>query len=220
MSKKKNIFFLLIITFSYNNFGQSKFQAFKKLTPPEKRWVILHPFVAKKAYEISEEAKKVSLSLLNDTLLDGDNNGGQIDAFRHAYWMARLTQEIGRRRARSLGKAHEKGNFWQYKKKYKEEGTIPDKKSSEMDILNNDIGIDIGLENKNISKDSLKKLIIDFILDGGLWILYKDDKGNFLDCDGNIIPSTSLGKWETPKCLVPSNKKRGIKTYSPQEISQ
>jgi len=207
------IFFTVI-----NINGQSKLEAFKKLTPPEKRWVLFHPFVASRAYKISEETKQLCDSLLTDTLLDGDANGGQIDAFRHAYWMARLTQEIGWRRAKSLGKAHEKGNYWQYKKNSKEDGAVPDKKSSEMDFLNNDIGVEIGLENKKISPDSLVKIIVSYILDGELWILYKDEAGNYLDCDGQIIPDSLLNKWNVPKCLVPSNKKRGTKTCSPQEI--
>ena len=39
-----------------------------------------------------------------------------MDAFRHAYWMARLRQEIGKTAARSLGKAHEKENYQTFKK--------------------------------------------------------------------------------------------------------
>ena len=45
-------------------------------------------------------------------LLDKDPSGGQVDAFRHAYWMARLNEEIGKNAAKSLGKAHEKENYW------------------------------------------------------------------------------------------------------------
>lgn len=34
-----------------------------------------------------------------------------------------------------------------------------------------------------------------------------DEKGIFLDCDGNIIPNEHLkGKWENNKCLVGSDK--------------
>ncbi len=213
-------FLSLLLIFAEQGIGQNKVEAFKTLTPPEKRWVITHLFVAGKAYKISKEAKHVADSLLNDTILDGDNNGGQVDAFRHAYWMARLTQEIGWRRAKSLGKAHERGNYWQYKKMKKEEGLVPDKKSSEMDFLNNDIGIEIGLENKSVSKDSLKSIIIGYIKNGELWILYKDENGRYLDCNGNVIPDSLLNAWETPKCLVPSNKKRGAESCSPQEISE
>lgn len=34
-----------------------------------------------------------------------------------------------------------------------------------------------------------------------------DEKGNFLDCDGNIIPNEYLkGKWENDKYLVGSDQ--------------
>ncbi len=198
-----------LILLSVAGYSQ-KFKTFNRLPPPEKWWVITHPIVAGKAFEISVEAENVADSLSKDTtLLDGDGNGGQVDAFRHAYWMARLSSEIGWRRAKSLGNAHEKGNFWQYKKGISEDGVLPDKESSDMDFLNNDVGRDVGLEYKNVSKDSLQKIIIKMILDGELWVLWKDKNGNFLDCDGNVISDSLLyHKWETPKCLVPSNKKR------------
>jgi len=206
---KKFIVFGLVLFSVFVSHAQ-KWKAFRKLPPVEKVWVITHPFVASKAYKISKEAKSMADSLIkNDTLLDHDGNGGQVDAFRHAYWMSRLSSTIGWRRAKSLGDAHERGNYWQYKKGLKEDGSLPDKPSSDMDFLNNDIGRDIGIEYKDVSKDSLKSVIIKKILDGELWVLWKNKKGQFLDCDGNIIPDSLLyHKWETPKCLVPSNKER------------
>ena len=38
-------------------------------------------------------------------------------------------------------------------------------------------------------------------------IIKKDDKGNFLTCDDQIISKESLkGKWKNNKCLVTSKK--------------
>ena len=73
--------------------------------------MLFHPFKATKALEISKEVNRISDSIKKTNLLDGDASGGQVDAFRHAYWMARLKQEIGESAARSLGKAHEKENY-------------------------------------------------------------------------------------------------------------
>ena len=84
---------------------------FKKLSCPEKRWVIFHPFVAKKALKVSLEAREITAEIKQQKLLVGTGNGDQIDAFRHTYWMARLAQEIHWRKANRLGKAHEKGNY-------------------------------------------------------------------------------------------------------------
>ena len=181
--------------------SQSNWQQFKKLSSPKKTWVIFHPFKAKRALAISKEANRVADSIKNSPLLDGDIAGGQVDAFRHAYWMARLHQEIGKNAARSLGKAHEKENHQTYKKSKLEDGVVPDKISSEMDLFNNEIGLSI-----RPTKKGLIYLIINLIHLGKLKVIKKDVNGNFLTCDGLKIPIESLkGKWENNKCLVNSN---------------
>ena len=185
---------------------ESRFKSFKSLSRPEKIWVIFHPFISKKAYHISKEATKMADNLANDRQLDGDKNGGQIDAFRHAFWMASLTQEICWRKARSLGNAHEKGNEIFFKRNKAEDGTIPDKVSCEMDLLNNDIGIKIGREKYDFETEQLVFFIKSEILNGNLWIIKKDRNGNFLNKDGEIIEIDKLkGKWENDKCLVRSD---------------
>ncbi len=65
-------------------YAQSNWQRFKQLLPAQKAWVILHPLKAKKAYQVSLEATKISDSIAKTHLLDGDPSGGQVDAFRHA----------------------------------------------------------------------------------------------------------------------------------------
>ena len=114
LMKRVLIFYCLLS--SLQIFYQSNWQAFKKLSCAEKTWVVFHVFKAKKAFEVSKEAQRVADSVAKTPLLDGDKNGGQVDAFRHAYWMARLHQEIGKNAALKLSKAHEKSNYQQYKK--------------------------------------------------------------------------------------------------------
>jgi len=181
----------------------SNFQNFKKLSTPEKCWVIWHPFVAKKAYRITKTARKATFKVEKDSVLVGTGNGDQVDAFRHAYWMAVLTSAIGERRSKKLGKAHEKGNYKDYKKRRKEDGVIPDKVSSEMDLYNNLIGIEIG---KVTEITELKKVVIDAVKNGKCKIIKINSLGNNLDCEENVIPVENLkGKWENEKCLVDSN---------------
>ncbi len=185
---------------------------FRKLSRPEKCWVIKHPFIAKKAFLLTQSVRKATDSLKNTTILDGDANGGQVDAFRHSYWMALLSHKFNWRKAYHLGKAHEKGNYIDYKKQKYEEGSIPDKISSDMDICNNLTGIEISFKFKGYNlkfkevKDSLQKVILKSILDGKMTIIKKDSKGRFLDEKGNIIDNDSIKhKWINNKCLVPSN---------------
>lgn len=183
---------------------ESNLKKFRRLSGPEKCWVIFHPFVAKKALKVSEKTRLLTKEIQRNGVLKGYGNGGQIDAFRHTFWMATLTQEIGKKRARSLGRKHEKGNYKDYKKRRLEDGVIPDKISSEMDLFNNEVGIKIGTKSDDLN---LKELIVEAVLKGNCKIIKKDTYDNFLDCDGIYIPIENLkGKWENKKCLVWSNE--------------
>lgn len=184
-------------------------QQFNKLSRPEKCWVISHIFVAGKAWKITQFVRLQTDSVQKSNILDGDANGGQVDAFRHAFWMASLSQKINYRKAIKLGNAHEKGNYLDYKKHRLEDGSFPDKISSDMDFWNNDIGLQIGKSFPNISQDSLKKLVIEFISNGKMKVIKKNNFGQFLDNEGKIIEKDSLkGRWENAKVLINSNFKR------------
>jgi len=201
-----SVIFILLLLSNPILSQENIFKKFWSLPCPEKKWVIFHPFIAKKAYDVSHEAKEVSENMINDRQMDGDKNGGQVDAFRHAYWMARLAQEIAWRKARSLGKAHEKGNKIYYKRNKMEDGCIPDAISCKMDLLNNEIGIKIGQANKNSDVENLIFIIRSEILKGNLWIIRKDIKGNFINEKGEVLDVDKYrGKWETNKCIVNSN---------------
>ncbi|CAL2080055.1 DUF6973 domain-containing protein [Tenacibaculum sp. 190524A05c] len=190
-------------------FAQSNYQKFKELSSPKRWWVILHPFKAKKALLISKDVNKVSDSIRKSNLLDGDHSGGQVDAFRHAYWMARLKEEIGTSAARSLGKAHEKENYLMYKKRKLEEGIVPDEISSEMDLFNNDVGLSLTTKGNKTPRKGLIYRVINAVLEGKMKVIKKDKNGNFLTCKGDIINAKSLkGKWKNTKCLVSSNAKK------------
>lgn len=204
---KKLLF--LVLLFPFYTTAQSNWHQFKKLQGAQKTWVLLHPFKVKKAFIVSREASRVSDSLRASPLLDGDHAGGQVDAFRHAFWMALLRQEIGENAARSLGKAHEKDNYKTYKDRKLEDGVIPDKISSEMDLFNNEVGLTLSKKGNNLPKRGLIYRVINAIHQGKLKVIKKDKKGTFLTCNDEVIPKKSLvGKWKNNKCLVNSNYKR------------
>ncbi len=204
----KRILFFLALIVSLQTFSQSSFKSFFDLSGPKRMWVIFHPFKAKKSLEISKETNRVADSIKKTKLLDGDGAGGQVDAFRHAYWMARLHQEIGKRAARSLGKAHEKENYLTYKKMKLEDGAIPDEISSKMDLHNNEEGLKLASKFSTVSKKGLVYRIINAIKVGKMKIIKKDAIGNFLTCDDKKITAEELkGKWKNNKCLVSSNNR-------------
>lgn len=197
---------ILFLLCSTSLLAQTSNMGFFDLSGPKKTWVIFHPFKAKKSLRISNETNKVTDSIRKTNLLDGDASGGQVDAFRHAYWMARLRQEIGKSAARSLGKAHEKENHLTFKKRQLEDGIFPDEISSIMDLHNNEEGLKLIKRRSKISQKTLIYKIINAIKEGKMKMIKKDKNGKFLTCDGILISNKSLkGKWKNNKCLVNSN---------------
>lgn len=197
----------LLIFFSVSLSAQSTFKQFKKLSKPERCWVIMHPCKAKKAFHITKQVQSDMDSIKTTGLLGIDNNGGKLDAFKHAYWMASIANGIGERRAWKLGKAHEKGNYLQFKKHQLEDNMLPDSISSVMDLHNNLAGIKAEKEVKNYSKTIMQEKIILELYNGKLFMIKKNSEGDFLNCGGTVIPMNQwLGKWGVPKCIVPSSK--------------
>jgi hypothetical protein len=189
--------------------AQSGLHTFLRLSWPEKRWTLSHPFVAGKALAAAREARFESRQLALSPLFDGDSLGGQVDAFRHAYWMARCAQEFAPNKALRLGSAHEQGNYRQFKKSRMEDGTPADSIFCEMDLFNNRVGVDLGTEFRFAPADSLQKIVQSAILNGQLRIIRKDESGVALDCSGRRIdPAEYRGVWGIPKCLITSDRPR------------
>ncbi len=141
-----------------------------------------------------------------DSIFKATGNGDKRDAFRHTFWMASLSQEFHWRKVYKLGKAHEKGNYKDYKKHRLEDGAISDSISSEMDFLNNDAGRQIGMDNKNLSKKELIILVKEELADGAFWIIKQNAKGDYLNRNNQIINMELYkGKWSNPKVLVRSD---------------
>ncbi len=199
-------YFLLIVILLLSSCSPKLSQSFKKVSKAEQTWAFFHPFKAKKAFLISKETERIKDSIAHIGVIGKDNNGGQLDAFKHSFWMASLTQRIGKNAALSLGKAHEKGNYKSFKKRQLEDGMLPDKPSSEMDLFNNSVGVKVGVQYKKESKKVIIQQLLKKLYQGKLRILNKDSLGNLLNCQNKIIPIDSLKhRWFTKKCLVPSN---------------
>lgn len=186
--------------------AQSNWELFKSQSGALKKWALLHPFKAKKAFIISNEAIKVSDSIATTNLLDKDKAGGQIDAFRHAYWMAILQIEIGKNAAFSLGKSYERANYKSFKKGVLENGIYSDFTSKKMDLFNNKMGLTFSIKSDTRSKNGLIYKIVNAIKRGDLKVIKKDCLGNYLTCGGTIILKENLKKWKNNKCLITSKK--------------
>lgn len=197
---------IITILLSTKTIAQSIFQRVAHLNYPEKLWVLRHPFITPKTLKISNIAGKIATETISDPEMDGQFSGGQVDAFRHTLWMAMLSQKINPQKAYNLGVAHEKGNKIDFKKKKLEEGRLPDSVSCEMDLKNNNIGLEIGKEFKNATVEELEVIVKQAVITGRCFKIKKDKNQNFLDENNQIIPEVEyLGKWITPKVLVSSN---------------
>ncbi len=196
----------LLLAISICFFAQSVHgQSFFKLEKAMRFWVLKHPFAAIKAKTISKSTLHMVDSLKKSMVLDTFLSGGRLDAFRHIFWMCQLTEMIGPKKARSLGKAHEFANYQQFLNRKKEDGDRPDSLSSVMDLLNNEIGIHIA-QNDSSEIGLIIPYIIGIILNGNATIL-KRQSNAYISCDfQHIDPILYKDKWFIPYCLVRSSE--------------
>lgn len=199
---------LLLVCSARQVAATPKVKPFRQLSRPEKVWAVLHPFKAKKSYACALRARIVTDSLEKAGVFT-DRTGGQLDAFRHAYWMA-LMINVGLKEetVRTIGEKHEKGNYLDFRKGNAEDSIVPDSMSCVMDLKNNEKGIELGKQFRDGDKKiSLINLIIIQIWNGKLFILKKDENGNYMDCEGKYIDLNKFIRiWSIPKCLVGSDQ--------------
>lgn len=95
-------------------------------------------------------------------------NEGYRDAFRHAFWSARLTQECGSDWARAFTTAHEG-----------QPGTVVNREA--MDLYNNPIGIQIGAANPNATPEELADLVLEAVTQGKTLVINSEGHPQWSD---------------------------------------
>src|SRR4051812_13665915 len=98
MSSK--IFIAFFATLSFLSAAQSP-----QLSSYEVKWAAGHPFAALKVKKISKRCNAWYLSGNVKQQLDSFASGGQLDAYRHAFYMAAYAQKIKIKKIRKLGRA-------------------------------------------------------------------------------------------------------------------
>lgn len=196
----KTKFILVLVAFSWlSSLSQNR-------SKYEWLWALGHPFAAVKVKMIT---KKCYFIYNNDpnlkNQLDHFSNGGKLDAFRHVFFMAAFAQKIKVKKLRKLGIAHEKGNYRQFLRSQNEDGEIPDSLETVMDLKNNEVGFEIGKENKKAALENLKDIVVSEIKKGKAMIMKRNNKGIYLDCSNKPIDLWMFRTWSTPKCLVSSD---------------
>lgn len=132
-------------------------------------WALGHPFAAIKVKKIYKRNYYIYQEIKQKKILDTIENGGQLDAFRHSFFMACFAQKIKAQKLIRLGIAHEKDDLWLYRKKRQAEYTdIPDSASIQMDLYNNEAGIQLGKRYKHLPAIQLRDTLIHYIKKGNL----------------------------------------------------
>ena len=199
------LIFILFDNYSFSNNNTYNVVSINQTKPRlsisfrEILWAVSHPFIAPKVYKLTKRAMHITKVIGRDSILL-DINGGRLDAFKHAYWMALLSQEIKDKKAQRLGEIHEQVNYNSYKKDNFNQDSI----ASAMDLLNNEAGIKIGKNNNRLNNKQLSELIVNNIKKGNMYVIKKDSSGNYLDCDNRIIDLSKEKKWHKRKCLISS----------------
>lgn len=207
---KVTAFFVLSVltaAFFLKDVNAQVYKAYQRLSEPEKRWVLLHPVAASKTYKLRDTVEIEVSKCRKNKELDGDGVGGQLDAFKHTLWMALCSQKIGRKKAVSLGKAHEDGNRAEFEKYGKKRGD-QDSVLSLMDMLNNEIGAALGEKYPKISLAEMVDTVKAAVLNGQCYKTKKNSSRRYLDKDGNIIDTKKYTDvWNVPKIIVKSDYK-------------
>jgi hypothetical protein len=178
--------------------------AFMQLGVAQKKWVLAHPFKAKIAYQVTQQALVKLDSLGATNYFEGNiKSGSKADAVRHAYWMVLLSKKIGKRRALKLGKAYERKNKRDFKKGSVVGTYLPDLVGMQMDLKNNAVGVNI--ENR-VSSNELLAVVLSFLEQGKLFYIKQNEKGEFLDKNGQIILHEDWsGKWKNDRVVIPTS---------------
>jgi hypothetical protein len=169
-------------------------------------WSFAHPFAALKVKKITTACNNINDPKKTKIVLDSFSNGGKADAWRHVFYMAAYSQKIKAKKVRKLGRAHEKTNYRQFLKSKNEYGEIPDSLGMVMDLSNNELGIEIGRNNRELPYAELSDFVITEIKTGKAKIMKRNSKGHYLSCDNKELNLKEyIRKWSVPKCLVASD---------------
>ena len=207
-------FLLLLLVISSSLFAQEKIN-FDNLSKGEKHWALWHPFAAKKAKKIIPLVRAEVRKKIEEGKIDSLIHGGQADAYRHALWMALTAKKIGVKKARRIGQLHEQRNKEAFYKSEVEDGSLQDSISCLMDLQNNDLGIAYGDSYKQLPDDEIAAMVLTGVLNGEFFMLFRNKKNEFMDCEGNVVSNHDRLKnktWYLPYCLVSTSNTSEIPT--------
>jgi hypothetical protein len=124
--------------------------------------------------------------------------GGMQNAIRHTIWQAMIASKYGSNDAQRIADAHENNTPSDLSKR---NFNTMDKADQIVDMLNNEIGRDIGEKNKGASNTDLAKKVMDEYKDNGLWTVSGNAK------QGYSIQKSKISQEQYNAAIQEINKK-------------
>lgn len=200
MLKKILILFFSIFIFT-SSFCQDFKTIYKSMNLKDKLWCVTHYSSVVKAKNISSEVLLTMDSLNKINFLGGNSEGGIFDAFRHIYWMYKLSSGIGPKNSKRIGEIYEGYGKYVFEHSYY---SGYDSVGMKMDLFNNEIGITLSKE--NIPYNLIFKTIEEIITSGKAKIVKKNEKGESLNEYGEVIKDSIWKKdWVNDRVLIDSS---------------
>ena len=192
-------------------------EGLEKARPEEIKWAVLNPVDA--LYIAGSNGQGGNRELAQNTAQDLESRGklkflgdGSADAFRHAYWNALNTADIGSTEAADFATLHELGETNPAKDPKNE---LYDPISIQMDLHNNYKGRQIANENPDASDAELKTLVLKAVYNGDLLKIKMNSNGEWLDKNGNITKDVREKVLVTTKGENYNGKLLGQNNYVP-----
>ena len=145
-------------------------------------YAMQHPINAARVGEYKQGSSNIStiasnfqINVANAAGLSTGNEGDQGNAFRHALWQGIITNEMGANHAERIGNVHEDNINIDLSQRTFSTMTDADKA---VDLLNNEIGRDIGEQNKGASNQTMAKKVAKEFYENGLWTTSKNKDGS------------------------------------------
>ncbi|WP_425390528.1 DUF6973 domain-containing protein [Ekhidna sp.] len=153
------------MSFDLDNDGEDQ-------NPCEVALIIEYP---SQAYKIHQNVSKAYAKTIE---LFGHNSRNDCsDAFRHAYFNMINAIDVGASVAREFGEAHECDSS--------------DELETDMDLHNNDVGINVATFNPGVPEDHLVSHLLEKLYDGELLVISNLDRNNMTTSSSNLISSST-----------------------------
>ena len=175
---------------------------YRSMSFKDKMWCIQNYDCVLAAVDISNDFMQTMDSLNKVKFLGGNSEGGKFDALRHIFWMYSLSNEIGEECSRRIGQIYENYGYYIYTTT---ENSGYDSVGMQMDLFNNELGILLNLDVKE--KQLIIKAIEEIINSGQAKVIKKNQNGESLNVNGEIIPESEWKKsWNNQRVLVNSDE--------------